>query len=106
MESDAQEYCVLGDARRESFFFARVVHNELLEGPALFSGSNLKAKLGSLDATMAVFSSELLPQFDRAVVHYPSALVLARLAHEPRCGFSSPPLEPIYLREPHVTISR
>src|SRR3989441_5912917 len=37
MESDAQEYYVLGDARRESFFFARVVRNELLEGPVLFS---------------------------------------------------------------------
>jgi tRNA threonylcarbamoyl adenosine modification protein YeaZ len=106
MESHAQEYCVLGDARRESFFFARVVHNELLEGPVLFSGSDLKAKLEPLDVTMAVFSSELLPQFGRAVIHYPSALVLARLAHEPRRGFSSPPLEPIYLREPHVTISR
>src|SRR5215471_17670699 len=106
MESDAQEYCVLGDARRESFFFARIIHNELLEGPVLFSGSDLKAKLEPLDATIAVFSSELLPQFGRAVLHYPSALVLARLALEPRCSFSSPPLEPLYLREPHITISR
>jgi tRNA threonylcarbamoyladenosine biosynthesis protein TsaB len=106
MESDAQEYCVLGDARRESFFFARVVRNELVEGPALFSGPDLKAKLESLGSTMAVFSSELLPQFGRAVIHYPSALVLARLAREPRRSFSSPPLEPIYLREPHITISK
>jgi tRNA A37 threonylcarbamoyladenosine modification protein TsaB len=106
MESDAQEYYVLGDARRESFFFARVFRNELPEAPVLFSGPALKAKLGSLGATMAVFSSELLPQFDRAVIHYPSALVLARLAHEPRCHFSSPPLEPLYLREPHITISQ
>jgi tRNA threonylcarbamoyl adenosine modification protein YeaZ len=106
MESDTQEYYVLGDARRESFFFARVVRNELLEGPALFSGADLKAMLGSLDARMAVFSSELLPQFGRAVIHYPSALVLARLALAPRCSFSSPPLEPFYLREPHITISQ
>ena len=106
MESDAQEYCVLGDARRESFFFARVVRNELVEGPVLFSGPDLKAKLESLGATMAVFSSELLPQFGRAVIHYPSARVLARLAQEPRRSFSSPPLEPIYLREPHITISK
>src|SRR6476469_1543527 len=49
MKSDAQEYYVLGDARRESFFFARVVRNELPEGPALFSGPDLKAMLGSLD---------------------------------------------------------
>jgi tRNA threonylcarbamoyl adenosine modification protein YeaZ len=104
MESGAQEYYVLGDARRESFFFAHVVRNELLEGPVLFSGPDLIAKLESLDATRAVFSSELLQQFGRAVIHYPSALVLARLAHEPRRSFSSPPLEPLYLREPHITI--
>jgi len=106
MESDAQEYCVLGDARRKSFFFARVLGHGLVEGPALFSEPDLKAKVESLGATMPVFSSELLPQFGRAVIHYPSALVLARLAEEPRCSFSSPPLEPIYLREPHITISK
>jgi tRNA threonylcarbamoyl adenosine modification protein YeaZ len=106
MESDAQQYYVLGDARRESFFFAHVVRNELLEGPVLFSEPDLKAKLGSLDVTMALFSSELLPQFDRSAIHYPSALVLARLAQEQRCRFSSPPLEPLYLREPHITISQ
>ena len=71
MESGAQEYYVLGDARRESFFFAHVVRNELLEGPVLFSGPDLIAKLESLDATRAVFSSELLQQFGRAVIHYP-----------------------------------
>jgi len=106
MESDAQEYCVLGDARRKSFFFARVVGNELVEGPVLFSGSDLKAKLESLAATIAVFSSELLPQFGRAVVDYPSALVLARLAEQPRHNFSFPPLEPIYLREPYISMAK
>jgi tRNA threonylcarbamoyl adenosine modification protein YeaZ len=106
METDAKEYCVLGDARRESFFFAHVVRRELIEGPVLFSRSNLKAKVESLDATMAVVSSELLPQFGRAVVRYPSALVLARLAEGLRLSFSYPPLEPIYLREPHITTSK
>jgi tRNA threonylcarbamoyladenosine biosynthesis protein TsaB len=106
MESDAQEYCVAGDARRESFFFGRVVRNELVDGPVLCSGPNLKAKLESLGATIPIFSSEMLPQFGRAVIGYPSALVLARLAQEPRLSFSSPPLEPVYLREPHITISK
>ena len=106
MESEAEEYCVVGDARRESFFFGRVVRHELVDGPVLYSGPNLKAKLESLGATIAVFSSELLPQFGRAVIGYPTALVLARLAQKPRLSFSSPPLEPIYLREPHITISK
>jgi tRNA threonylcarbamoyladenosine biosynthesis protein TsaB len=106
MESDAEEYCVVGDARRESFFFGRVVRNELVDGPVLYSATTLEAKLESLGAMIAVFSSELLPQFGRVTTCYPTALVLARLAQEPRVGFSSPPLEPIYLREPHITISK
>jgi hypothetical protein len=30
--------------------------------------------------------------------------LLAKLAREPQRSFSLPPLEPIYLREPHVTM--
>jgi len=37
IECDAQEHCVIGDARRKSFFFARILKNELMEGPTLFS---------------------------------------------------------------------
>ena len=106
MECDAQEYCALGDARRKSFFFARINRNELVEDPALFSGPELKSKLEMLGPAMPVFSSDLLPQFDRSVIRFPSALVLARLAEEPRHRFFVPPLEPIYLREPHITMPR
>jgi tRNA threonylcarbamoyladenosine biosynthesis protein TsaB len=35
MDCEAKEYCVIGDARRQSFFFAHVLANELIEGPAL-----------------------------------------------------------------------
>ena len=106
MESDAQEYCVVGDARRKSFFFSRILRNKLVEGPTLFSGPDLKLNLESLDPGIPVFSSEVLLQFDRAVIRFPSALVLARLAEEPRHSFFLPPLEPIYLREPHITIRK
>ena len=104
MESDAQEYCAIGDARRKSFFFARILNNEVIEGPTLFSELELKARLESLDPATPVFSSELLSQFHRALIRFPSALILARLAKESRRSFCLPPLEPIYLREPHITI--
>lgn len=103
MECDAQEYCVIGDARRKSFFFARILKNEVIEGPTLFSELELKARLESIDPATAVFSSELLPQFQRPVISFPSALILAGLAKEARRSFFLPPLEPVYLREPHVT---
>jgi tRNA threonylcarbamoyladenosine biosynthesis protein TsaB len=104
MQFDAREYCIIGDARRKSFFFARILAHNLVEGPVLFSESELKLKLDALEIAMPVFASDSLPQFERAVVRFPSALVLARLARESQRSFSLPPLEPIYLREPHVTM--
>jgi tRNA threonylcarbamoyladenosine biosynthesis protein TsaB len=106
MECDAQEYCVIGDARRKSFFFARVLKNEAIEAPTLLSELELKAKIESRDPATPVFSSKLLPQFHRPLISFPSALILARLAKEPRRRFCLPPLEPIYLREPHITMPK
>jgi len=106
MECDTQEYCAIGDARRKSFFFARILNNEVIEGPTLFSELELKAKLESVEPATPVFSSELLSQFQRSLISFPSALILARLAKESRRSFYLPPLEPIYLREPHITMPK
>jgi tRNA threonylcarbamoyladenosine biosynthesis protein TsaB len=106
MDGDAQEYCVIGDARRKSFFLARVLSRELIEGPALYSEPEMKEKIDQVESRIPIFSSDSLPQFERAVVRYPSALVLARVAREPRRSFFLPPLEPIYLREPHITMPK
>ena len=106
MKCDAHEYCVIGDARRKSFFFARSREQELVEGPTLHSDSEVKMKLDTFEPAMPIFSSELLPQFERVVLRYPSALVLARVAQQPQHSFHFPPLEPIYLREPHITIQK
>jgi tRNA threonylcarbamoyl adenosine modification protein YeaZ len=106
IQCDAREYCAIGDARRKSFSFARIRGHEPVEGPMLFSQSELQAKVESLEPGIPIFSSEPLPQFERAVIRYPSALLLARLAREPHRSFSLPPLEPIYLRDPHITFPK
>jgi tRNA threonylcarbamoyladenosine biosynthesis protein TsaB len=106
IESAEADYCVIGDARRKSFFFARISGNELVEGPDLFSEEGLKTKLASPGNGTPVFCSESLPQFERAVVRHPAAIVLARLAQDPQHRFSLPPIEPMYLREPHITIPK
>ena len=103
METGEGEYCVVGDARRQSFFFARVRANDLIEGPTLLSEIELREKIDELEDNLSIFASEKLPQFKRAVIAYPSAMVLAGLAQESHRNFASPPLEPIYLREPHIT---
>jgi tRNA threonylcarbamoyl adenosine modification protein YeaZ len=105
IESGEADYCVIGDARRKSFFFARISGNELMEGPKFFSEDGLKSKLVSLQHGMPIFCSESLAQFPDAIVRYPSAQLLARLAQEPNRDFRLPPLEPMYLREPHVTMA-
>ncbi len=100
------DYCVIGDARRQSFFFARIRKQELVEGPILLSEDELKSKLEIVDDSTPVFCSESLPQFRRAVIRYPSAQLLTRLARNSNHSFKLPPLEPIYLREPHITLPK
>jgi tRNA threonylcarbamoyladenosine biosynthesis protein TsaB len=103
---DCADYCAIGDARRNSFFFARVRANELVEGPSLLSEIELRDRLDNLEKNMSIFASEKLSQFERAQVRYPSAAVLARVAQDPNRNFALPPLEPMYLREPHITTPR
>jgi tRNA threonylcarbamoyladenosine biosynthesis protein TsaB len=105
IESAEADYCVIGDARRKSFFFARISGSELTEGPDLFSEEGLKSKLASIRNDEPVFCSESLSQFSQAMVRYPSAQLLARLAQDPNRNFRLPPLEPMYLREPYVTMA-
>ena len=99
-----EDYCVIGDARRQLFFFARIRKQELIEGPSLFSEDELKNKIETV--ADSVFCSESLPQFPRAVIRYPSAKVLAQLARDSDRKCKLPPLEPIYLQEPHITLPK
>src|SRR2546426_10587060 len=87
IECDAAEYCVIGDARRQTFFFARVRDNNLSEGPTLMSEAELSEKMDKLDGKMSIFATEKLPQFERAVIRYPSAKVLAQLASDSNRNF-------------------
>jgi len=103
---DVPEYAVVGDARRNSFFFARVCDRNLAEGPILMSEAELREKLAKLDKKMSLFTTEKLPQFEAAELRYPAARVLAQLGADAKRKFEQPPLEPMYLREPHITIPK
>ena len=103
IEYDAPEYCVIGDARRNSFFYTRICGGNLTEDPDLMSEAELREKLAKLDKKMSIFTTEKLPQFDRAELRYPAARMLAQLATDSKRTFARPPLEPMYLREPHIT---
>jgi tRNA threonylcarbamoyladenosine biosynthesis protein TsaB len=106
MECEADEYGVIGDARRQSFFFARIRARGLIEGPTLFTESELQVTRDKLGDNMPIFSSDNLTPFKGIELRYPSALVLAGLTRSASHSFSLPPLEPIYLREPHITVPK
>lgn len=106
IECDGPEYAVVGDARRQSFFLAEVRHRILSAPPALQTPDALRPALADLGARMPIFSVETLPQFDGVTIRYPSARLLAQLAGDPNRAFVLPPLEPMYLREPHITKPR
>ena len=101
--TDSLEYGVIGDARRQLFFFARVQDRVLAMTPALQTEAELRATLGPVGTRMPIFAAEELAQFPQVAVAYPSAAILARLAEDTNRTFVLPPLEPMYLREPHIT---
>jgi tRNA threonylcarbamoyladenosine biosynthesis protein TsaB len=103
IENEAAAYAVVGDARRQSFFLAQVRTNTLAAPPSLHTEPELRAALEAIATQMPIFAVEELPQFSGVKVGYPSARILARLAVEANRTFVWPPLEPMYLREPHIT---
>lgn len=102
IETDAPEYLTVGDARRGTFYYAHVSNRECIEGPMLLTPEELIEKLASHNA-LPVFSSASLVIVPSAVIAFPSAEILARLAEQGRSVSARDMLEPIYLRAPHIT---
>lgn len=102
LEVEARDYGMIGDAKRQSFFFARVSDGRLIDGPILMSAAELETRIQA--GTIPVYASELLPQFPLAKLAYPVARNLTEIARPEIGDIRS--LEPIYLREPHITVPR
>lgn len=102
LETAEPHYLAIGDARRETFYFTRVENGICREGPLLATESDLRARLAGRP-TLPAFTSAPIPEFPDARIALPSAAKIARIAAE---GIGPPltgDLEPIYLREPHIT---
>ena len=101
------EYIALGDARRASYYYARVRDGECLEGPTLFSAEEWTQKMAG--CTLPILASEEIAGIEPAPaiqLVYPSAERLARLAARGCSITARGDLEPIYLREPHITMPK
>ena len=98
------EYVIVGDARRNSFFFAHVIDGRCVEGPTLATEEEIVAKLQE-SPELPRIATQPLPQFAGVIVEHPSALRLAELAEEMEIE-DAEELEPIYLRAPYITVAK
>ena len=104
---DPGDYVALGDARRESYYFAVVRGGECTDGPLLIPTAELPERLEWARAQgLPVFASEDLAEAPDAVVRFPCAERLGHLAIADRAVVARDALEPIYLRDPHITQAR
>ena len=95
-----EDFFAIGDARRGAFYFAHVVGGECVDGPRLVVRTALDEVLRAR-GDRPVFASQ--PGMAEAEVVTPSAARLGMLASARRAIVSEGNLEPIYLREPHIT---
>lgn len=105
LDVEAREYCVIGDARRQSFFLGRVRDGRMIEGPDLHSATELETMIR--DSSVPIYSSEALPQFPQSLLAFPAARKLAKLACDQAHEIADTgSLEPIYLYAPHITVPK
>jgi tRNA threonylcarbamoyladenosine biosynthesis protein TsaB len=93
---------VIGDARRGTWYYTRVEAGVCVEGPLLVdSGEGLREHLEKTRGK--VYATEALPLEWGASLLLPSASVLAKLAAAGTGIVQTTDLEPLYLRDVHIT---
>lgn len=102
LETDAARYIAIGDARRESFYFAIVENGVCQEGPTLVPVAELPTLIASHPG-LPIYAPTPRAQFPDSQTTLPRASRLAWLAAEERGILMKDDLEPLYLREPHIT---
>lgn len=102
LNTPESRFCAVGDARRETFYFARVEGGACIDGPRLVNEKELHAALAALQ-DWPVLVSAPLAAVPGATVVLPLASRLVRLAAAGRSIVAEETLEPLYLREPHIT---
>lgn len=101
LETDTDRYIAAGDARRQTFYWTEVDRGICTDGPHLLSEAEFRDRLAA--TTLPVYATEPLAGIPGVRIALPSATLLARLAAAGRGITARGDLEPIYLREPHIT---
>jgi tRNA threonylcarbamoyladenosine biosynthesis protein TsaB len=103
--SEEDEYIVIGDAKRASFFFATISGGLFATELDLLSQNEMNERISSI-TTIPFYTSDELPQFTEVQLRFPSARLLCQRAQRFPQNLARAPLAPIYLREPHITTPR
>jgi tRNA threonylcarbamoyl adenosine modification protein YeaZ len=96
---DDGEYAAVGDARRGGYWVARVREGEIVDGPEILTREGIEERLAGGGT---VYSSEELG-FAGVALRFPDVERIGRLGFEGRGVCARGTLEPMYLREPHIT---
>jgi tRNA threonylcarbamoyl adenosine modification protein YeaZ len=102
LETAAKRYIAIGDARRETFYFTRIEDGICTEGPLLLDLAALRTRLREFADWEISCPTSLDSEF-KAEVRLPRASLLAQLAEHGRGILQEGDLEPLYLRDPHIT---
>jgi tRNA threonylcarbamoyladenosine biosynthesis protein TsaB len=100
-------FCIVGDARRDSYYTARIENGSLRDGIQLLPYAELSAWLHQ-QATLPIFTFEpRVAEIDGIRFTTPSAIQLAhmsaRLSPTDITSQTAAPIEPIYLRDAFIT---
>jgi tRNA threonylcarbamoyladenosine biosynthesis protein TsaB len=98
--SSETDFVVIGDAKRATFFFGRITQHQIAGEIELLSEIEMRARIG--ETAVPIYTADDLPQFGLAQRRFPRAEQLCFLAQRGE-NVAHPPLEPIYLRPPHIT---
>lgn len=110
-ESDRSNYTVLGDARRKTFFVARVVDSVLEGEPELLPEEEVIQQVGELiekDSYFYTADPKVADAIEGVVLSSPTAArVAARALATPLSEWPKEmTLEPHYLRAPYITVPK
>jgi tRNA threonylcarbamoyladenosine biosynthesis protein TsaB len=102
--SEEEDYLVVGDARRKTFFFAEVIAGTLSGEPKLLSAEDLETRLADYEGSVVSAEESVVERFSRVQLAFPEATRIARRAtQEGAFPEKEKALEPHYLRAPYIT---
>jgi tRNA threonylcarbamoyl adenosine modification protein YeaZ len=99
LEVPEQDFVVISDARRGAFYFTLMRNGVCCDGPKLVSEAEARDEMRAFP----VYATGPIAAFPSIEVAQPAALTLVKLAVEGSSVVQIGDLEPLYLREPHIT---